>query len=522
MSSIKKKYISTDNLNGVGIFFARREDPVSHFFTSIAKQPYSLIGFYYSTTICGKKQIQVVVADFFDIITPLWLDPSAIDKLVNDPLISELAVKKLRPVRYDDGGIDLEKTEQLETCFREAICEAVKYGAQKSPREWISQLFGYHGTIPSDDGTCSSNDYLDKGLTAVELVNYVIKQVDEWDKVPQNGMPVMDEIKKLDPSDHYSSSAKGRLQVIDLVGKNFKQVPMPDPDVPNKLIQSYLADNELFGKIKYISLPDRNQSTVDLAIAKSSLKYREYMRKIIATFVDMIMDDEQFFETVVAGINQNKDVTMLSEIYQITSKLIQYSDMALQPILKSLMCPCTKVDRSKFIAAVKGYNSARMKYQCATGPITPSELPIPCDKASQTVYFTDSPNNEMLLAIDSLKDQISAISKELETTKKGTIDLKKLASNVNKMIQLSNCNVPQIKIGACHSSYPGVIVVDSAPDMKVKLKYGQKIILPTIGYDLGQFNHDQLLEIFNFLESVIKDNPQFSHLREDIVAELAK
>ncbi len=182
------------------------------FLMAVTKQLYSLIGFYYRSSVTGNDQIQVILADINSIVAPRWCDPATLDDLLDNPLITKLSVKPLRPILDDECNIDKEKTDELHECFRGAIAEVIQYGPEKSIREWIAQLFGYEIKCPT------------KGLTSIELVNRVVMKAGRWNDVPQDGMISAEGIEELQPPDYLFATADSKGRVLSMIGSNFKQI----------------------------------------------------------------------------------------------------------------------------------------------------------------------------------------------------------------------------------------------------------------------------------------------------------
>ena len=71
-------------------------------------------------------------------------------------------------------------------------------------------------------------------------------------------------------------TSEGKNHIFTKLGSEFKQVEVNNPNVSNKLIQSYLRENGVFDCLKHIKLPERNELDLNLRREQSIAQYRKY------------------------------------------------------------------------------------------------------------------------------------------------------------------------------------------------------------------------------------------------------
>ncbi len=91
--------LNPNSIVGSGIILIRREDPLNLFISYITNQAYSIMGFYYLTTISGKSDVCLILSDFQGIIACNKTSFShRLNDWSNDPLVTDIIISSLKPI----------------------------------------------------------------------------------------------------------------------------------------------------------------------------------------------------------------------------------------------------------------------------------------------------------------------------------------------------------------------------------------------------------------------------------------
>lgn len=296
------KHMELDEYPDCGLIFVGTEDAPSLVSMAITKQPYSTIGFFYKTRVSGRLAINVIMVDIYRFTLPSWTGKgSTLQDLIENPLVNRVAIKGLRPIMDEDDYVDRDATNILHSKFRQAMGLILQNGTETSLTEVISQLFGYEVDHPT------------KGVTAIEMINRVIALIGEESKVPQDGSLSAAAIRSLDAPDILGNDIESKGKMMQILAANFNQQEVDNPSVANKLMQSYIVENDLFDDLIEIPLPPRD-CCVKLERQQVSIMLQsDYMAAIVSQFVKMLVNDQGFYRTVLAGFNQTRMVTIKRE-----------------------------------------------------------------------------------------------------------------------------------------------------------------------------------------------------------------
>ena len=233
-----EEYIPIEQIKGVGLIFICSKDPLSQLLVSITKREFASIGFYYITTISGTKQINVLL----NTSGSNWIN---LEKLTNDPLIYKIAIKRIN--------------SKLETKFRMIMAEITNNTSKTSLYESISNLFLSNGSV----------DFIDR---AVILLGETLS------------------VKKINRSSPFEDSDDKTRLLKSIYSKL---------EVKTDRLDQYIWDRNIFKKLVYIKLPERDKGEQKMYINKAILRQREDISKIISMYVDMIILDDEFYEKVI-------------------------------------------------------------------------------------------------------------------------------------------------------------------------------------------------------------------------------
>lgn len=509
-------YIDPDTLNDAGILFVRSEDPVSWLNISVTKQTYSSMGFYYRTTASGVDRVQVVMVDALRMIRPKWLDPGAtLDDLIASNLVSALAIKQLRPVLDDEGNVDAEKTEELQECFRAAIAKVSCSGHEVSKREYIWQLFGHRVKCPTPS------------VTAVEMVNRVVELMGRSADVPQQGGSSPNSTDLLTQSDEFGTNANGKIKVLTMLGVTMKQQEVSNPNVANKLIQSYIRDNDLFGELQKLKLPKRDRIDVESAREDAIEVYQPFLSEVSALFVDMLFHEQGFFETLVSGINQSKGILELDDV-STGRAMVGFSDdfrSVIKLVDSSIKSGC--LDYKGLKESVCKYVNDKAKVEISTGcSLGPNPvLPDLCkDIVVNVKTGKKSGRKKFIGAVTGLRDHVAQMVEQVRCEEDVYVDINLLSYLVNQLVSTTAVPGGDIPNIDGEFSVEGNIVVtnDQGAKFPMQLSSGKRIVISTRNYDLSRFKKRELEEILCGLDYLADEDPLLEQLRTAITNVLAE
>lgn len=270
-----------------GLVFYRSLAPLDSITCAITKQDFSSIGIYYQTSIGGCVKDHVLLWTMFGVPLPSWYtDGMTIDDLSQKPEITRLAIKTLQPVYDCHGCFDEKATEERVASFRAAVADVVTSLEVASATDQIYQLFGYR---IYDNGTD----------TAISMINRIVKHMEEECLVPQSDSK----------SDVRAHQAVGndvvRTQTLFTVANAFDQHIVPAPGVPNKVIQSYLDENRLFGCLEEVKICQASDVEIQKRVAELNRLYVPFLRDLFSKFIELFMTDSSFAEVVSAHLSAN-------------------------------------------------------------------------------------------------------------------------------------------------------------------------------------------------------------------------
>ncbi len=512
-----RKYIAVDQLPPSGIIFVRREDIYSQIVAAIIKQPFTTIGFYYRTTVTGRSVTQVILVDVFQIKTPKWLDEGAtLEHLLNDPLISQIAVKGLRPIRNPDQTINEEKTRRLECDFRTAICLAIVPGPEVSLEESLNQLFGHPVKCPT------------VSVTAVEMVNRVTMEIGRWEDVPQNGSLSAEAMHLLKSPAILNADHNGRIQMLRILASNFTQQEVCQPDVSDKLMQSYIVSNDLYGDLLYLHIPNRDANLVRKHQDMANCLNKDYLGQVANKFMYMLINDELFFKTVLEGFNQNRmmeqtdDKAMQDSLIQLASTSEELATHVTQLITKGegnyleLMKQILKLNTTKECIEQKHCMKLCDNTQL---PIIKTNRMLLLHKKGQGQEV-----GEMVKALVDLRHQVSNVAGAIAGGDTAIIDINHMLYTINYISQCWGLEVNDLPSVKGNYTQPMQVMVRPGRESPVplELRNGKNIIITPQHPQLQRFDRNTLEEILEALNKKVCVKESFGKLRSQIVDALAE
>ena len=556
------------DLPRAGLIFVRSEDIVSQVAISITKQPYSNIGFFYKKTIRGQTKIGLVILDVNRFSTPEWLhEGDTLEELISNPLVSSIALKGLSPLRNKQGQIDEQETEKLHTKFRAAIAKVTARGHKQSSHETIAQLFGYEVKHPS------------KGVTAVEMVNRVIVEMGKSELIPQNGSLDAETLRLLEPPEHLSIDARGKIQMIQVLTSKFNQQEIDRPGVAEKLMQSYIIDNGLFDDLIEIELPERNLHNLRRAQRASEALNRSYLARLADTFISMSIEDQGFYETVARGVNQTRSVEVgeteamkrnmvrlardSEQLSQLVSDWLQSGEMPYERLLKSItganqrrnkisryqqlpLPPPVKLphlertklllvtknqeksDRDKNVSGKKELDSSQVnvggkdepkcRAAAEAGNCRAAAEAGKCRAEEKAQEGQRKPTEQLLGSCLFLRKRMARISEQVEKGELAIIELNSLLRAINQMSHSLGLEVEQLpELSGQHSVNALIDVTSSDSDTLSLTIKSRRVVLTTDNPHFDGLDLETLHEILITIDGMASANQRFDHLRKSLV-----
>jgi predicted DNA-binding antitoxin AbrB/MazE fold protein len=504
------KQIDPSELNGVGLVFVRKEDPINLFVLSVTKQLYSLIGFYYSTNVSGKKQINVILSDVCGIVSSEWTGSFTLNNLIYDDLVTQLSVRELLPVLDDNGCVDEEATKKRNGNFKAIIAKITNssMGSKVVPREWVKQLFGYEIPQPT------------AGYSSVEFVNSVIMETQNWDKIKQNGKISVEGLSKNVTPGLIPKTSEGKNHIFTKLGGEFKQVTVNKPNVANKLIQSYLAENGVFGPLKSICLPNRELLSVNLRREQSISQHKHFLTKAVSAFVKMILEDKKFFNVVVDGINHNTimgnqvDEKLKASVYDV----LQTGNELVCNVVS--MLDTGKINYDDLDDLIKKYKH-KVTHTLKATELTLNHAPSLKDNGEKIIIVYEG-ESQFEDNLQQLYTQLKKVKSDLNKGKSPKLNVNTLIENVNYLIRASNSKLKPLDKLNNKNSFGCVLSTSKKKNIPIYLKSGQVVNLPTVGYDISKYNCSELREILHAIDILADQEYDYSDIRSSIASKYSQ
>lgn len=505
-----KNYIRKDLLDDSGLIFITRRDPISRLVVSITKQEFSCIGFYYVSRISRSMTVNVILVSPLEPTTT-----STIDDLLADPLVTSIAIKKLRPIVGGNGKLDLTKTKQLHDDFRLAIANLISNNDHPSLKDRIFQLFGYPNA---------------KNIVGVDIINSVIRKIGRWSEVPKQKHSSQE---SWSVQDIRGSTLADRAEFIGCLGSSLNQ-----QHTGQGQIHSYITSNSLFEDLCYVRLNQHQQKTIDAAMDKIVKVQEPYLGAIFTEFIHLVFSDEKFFASILQGFKEgrSKDQELQQTLIQalqcssesrigdlswISRNLVR-GELPLQD-LQSLLRDANEDHQ----ALVDWFTSLHLEQR------QPLQTPIPKFDTDNKVWIRTGKasiqDDQLSANIHQLHQLVSKVVNSANEDSQAYLDLNTLIECTNSLILASNQPIQPIAKIPDESSYSivGIGGAESAKtngDVVVRLDRGDEVYIPLYGANLAIFERNELLEILETLDSDIEmsiNTQSYDNLRARITQELA-
>lgn len=509
------------DLPDCGLIFISTDDSTALVVKAITKQNFSTIGFFYKTNVSGSVEVKVILVDVYRFTVSNWLGQGAsLRDILENNLVNNVAIKGLRPIFDDSGEIDERATQNLYSEFRQAIALVIRNGTETSLREIICQVFGYQVDSPTT------------GVTPVEMVNRVIASIGKEHQIPQDSSFSAEAIESLKGPAILGNDVASKGKMMQILAANFNQQEIDDPSVANKLIQSYIVENDLFDDLRNLPLPPRDPNKVRQEQEATAILQSDYMAAAVSQFVKMLIHDQGFYQTVVAGFNETrmldrkKEVNFRHSILDLADDSKELAKLLLRWIHKGeadyceLLSLISKLDDTRECIADRHniYLSERTK------------LPI-IDRSKMLLLRKDHhrchDSRYLVGAFLALRDQVNETLSEIQHSSDyddPVININQMVKNINDMGEALGLSVKQLCPIPGEYSQKAIINITGSKEhhLPLKLKCGKSISLPLHGANLDHFDRQTLLEILEVLDVTASADYRFDPLRRQITYHLAE
>lgn len=518
MSNIS--YLDLEDLPDCGLIFISTEDPVALVAKAITKQNFSTIGFFYKTNVSGHVEIKVILVDVYKFIVSDWLGQGAsLHDVLHNPLVNNVAIKGLRPILFNDE-IDHTATHALYSEFRQAIAMVIRNGTESSLRETICQLFGYQIDCPST------------GVTPVEMVNRVISSIGRDHQIPQDGSFSAEAIDSLRTLDILGNDVASKGRMMQILAANFNQQEIDDPSVANKLIQSYIVENNLFDDLFSLPLPKRDPNKVRREQEATAILQSDYITAAVSQFVKMIIHDQGFYQTVVAGFNETRTLNLKRET-DFRRSILDLADDSKE--LTELIVDWIQtgdIDYCTLLSLISKLNDTRDCVACRHNLHISDKSKLPLIDHSKLLLLRKGESCDSQHLVGSflaLRKQVNQLTKQMKCDLKHDmrgdpmLNINQLVKQVNEMSRNLGLQVRPLESLSGEYSQNAVINVTDTDShhIPVHLKSGDIISLPLYGAKLKQFDRQTLLEILECIDSEASNDRRFDPLRRQITSHLS-
>ena len=242
----------------------------------------------------------------------------------------------------------------------------------------------------------------------------------------------------------------------------------------------------------------------DIKITSRFKSERGYLEKLISTFIEMVLSDQEFLDMVMR--NYLNPVYPYDSLYETVTDHINNH----QEVISFFQQFFTegKVDKEVLDTLVDKINDLSNTNNKV--PEIPSEMTV-IDKTSTP---------EIIGTVKGLHRQISRIVSTIEKDEIPYIELNSIISSLNSISQYYNIDH---EINLIDKPVSGVIAIspEGDPSIPLTLKTGNEIILTTRNFDLTIFTKSELIELLEHIDNIVSDD-RFDYLRKEITKEMLK
>ena len=360
------------------------------------------------------------------------------------------------------------------------------------------------------------------------MVNWVISKIGQSNKVPQDGSLSAETIKLLDSSSVLGADIESKSKMMQILAANFNQQEICNPSLANKLMQSYIVENELFDDMVQIPVPARNPDKLREQREITARLQSDYMAAVLGQFVKMVINDSDFYQTVIEGFNQTRAVNkekgemMEQSIFDLADNLEELIKLIISWINNNetdytkLMCLLSKIDDEK--EEISKRHDLTLSPRVRLPIINSSKLLLlrkDCD------YYND--RRHMVGAHIALHNNLSQVIRQIKCEETPILQINQISRHLNEISKaLGLCIAPLPILEENYSTSAIInITTEAKPCLPLILKSGKKVTLPLHNPDLSSLNKGILCEILEVLDTTSADDHRFNNLRRLITDRLA-
>lgn len=289
-----------------GMIFVSTCDTIGKIVKAITKQKYNYIGFFVNSIPSDKTRVWLM--DVFTSSFPDWLKENTFDEVSKSPLVTEIAIKKLKSKRTDE--LTFRNIEN----FKLSICNALQDHNSLDLENAILKLFGHKCDVCQPESDCKKSWC---EISVNDLVNKVFSNFGILDQLKLNP-------EKVDNNSIYEDVITNPIAY--LAYKSFTITNIPHHKIPN--IYSYLSEETHFEKLTIIPNVDK-ENNAEL-VKKYDLLKSKTLAEIWETFLDLSESKKDFYISSVTNTGSSNNLILklnsnFEKLFIITSRLLNES-----------------------------------------------------------------------------------------------------------------------------------------------------------------------------------------------------
>ena len=364
------------------------------------------------------------------------------------------------------------------------------------------------------------------------MVNRVIMAMGKWNDVPQDGSLSAEALKLLKTPTLLGCGIESKTKMIQILTSNFNQQEVCDPTVANKLIQSYIVDNGVFGEMMRIGLPDRDPHRVRMSQEATYILNSDYMARSVATFTKMLIHDQGFYESLLAGFNQSRLIDSDGKGNHERDLLDLSSDSDHLVGMVTSWIGSGEISYSKIISCLARMDQTkqRISEKCSISLNCKKHYPV-IDRSKLLLIKKDNYQDQdqdkdgklMVGAFLALREEIKNLSGQIGSRSTPILSINDLIRPLNDIANCLGLSVPNLQLVGGDYTAPVTILVKSnrSEGVPLTLKSGTKIILTLVNPNLEGLTKKDLIDILESLDNMASSDHRFDNLRSIITSKLS-
>jgi len=536
--------IHYDNIEGQGMLFILRENPVSNLVLMLSNTRYNLVGFYYETNVSGSRRIKIILTDLSDIGSGRWLPPLNLNDVLSDRIINKAVFRPFIDQAVSEDDRDIRSSG----LFREILAGIIPNQFQvEQPNDDLIQEWMYYLLM----GTSISKRPDSRGPGAFR--ERIQERPDSRgpgafreriQERPDSRGPgaFRERIQERPETSHRKNKVKSEqkisdfetsvylinnfiLDISDTISRHDKDSDDSDDDNnmnirSDEKIRYLLADLGFFDDPIEIHLPKHKKKVLDRYLIDPSI----LLKSISLNFTRLYLEYEDFRRKCLWRLYSTDDGKTMSNadsvvIQNLMSSGHYLSEYILSSLTKGFIDPNNLIDR------VQKYNhdSSATASSFSIDPLFVSDNELKDDLIRLVSVcpstHQDNPHVSPILLLTSLRDKIDSLVQAVSAGETPLLNINDLSDTVNSLLSLTGHQLENIPTLEGETSVPSIISVTSGhrSGIPIRLSNDNKVVLSLMGEDLDKFSKDDLQEILSILDVMSDGDNRFDDMRAKIV-----